>query len=113
MGGNKPLLGKLAQLFIEQHAGDIFLISAALARQNWDEALHLTHALRGTAGNLGAVSLHDAAQGLESALCCRGTLAITLPPEMDLAMAELLPSLQRLAKCSTAKCSTTKCSTAD
>ncbi len=96
LGGNESLLTKLAALFIEQHAADISLINAALQQQDWDLALHLTHALRGTAANLGAVALHDAAHCLETALCNRGSSPLAVPSEMELAMAELIPSLQRL-----------------
>lgn len=98
MGGNKSLLAKLALLFVEQHAADITLINAALAAENWDLALHLTHALRGTAANLGATTLHDAAHTLETVLCVREFTPNIAPPALDTAMAELLPSLQRLAR---------------
>ena len=96
MGGDTGLLHRLAQLFLEQHAADITLINSALAKQDWDLALHLTHALRGTAVNLGATTLYDSAQTLESTLCQRETAPACVPEAMAQAMTELVTTLRSL-----------------
>ncbi len=96
VGGNCELLVKLAELFLEQHAADTTLIEAALAKGDEDLARQLAHALRGTAGNLGAMKLHDATRSLEMSLISGDMTATKVPAEMKTAMAELIPSLQRL-----------------
>ncbi len=97
MGGNRALLRKLAQLFLEQHADDLTLIAAALRAQDKMKAQSLTHALRGTAGNLGALRLSETARDLEITLGSKDALPVTVPAAMQAAMAELVPSLERLA----------------
>ncbi len=97
MGGNEALLVKLVRLFLAQHAADITLIDRALQNQDWELALHLTHALRGTAATLGAMTVHDAALELEIILGTREAAPPAAPRNLRAAMAELVPSLERLA----------------
>ena len=96
MSGKTAILAQLARLFLEQHAVDLVLIEAALREQNWDLALHLTHALRGTAGNIGGLAVHDAAQRLENVLGARLDEPVTVPADLQEAMTELVTSLQLL-----------------
>lgn len=96
MSGNTALLTQLARLFLEQHAVDLVLIEAALREQNWDLALHLTHTLRGTAGNIGGLAVCDAAQRLENILGAGRDEPVTVPADLQEAMSELVTSLQLL-----------------
>ncbi|MDX2475414.1 MAG: Hpt domain-containing protein [Candidatus Krumholzibacteria bacterium] len=96
MSGDTALLTQLARLFLEQHAVDLIIIEAALREQNWDLALHLTHALRGTAGNIGGLAVYDAAQRLENVLGARLDEPVTVPADLKAAMSELVTSLQLL-----------------
>lgn len=96
MGGNENLLRRLARLFIEQHGADVVLIDAALAERDFALALHLVHALRGTAANLGGERVHAAARAFEELLKSRTCLPARVPDELRAAMAELVPALEDL-----------------
>ena len=93
MGGNAALLRRLARLFIEQHGADVSRIDAALGDRDFGLALHLVHALRGTAGNLGAPRVHAAARAFENELKAREREPSGAPAELAAAMAELVPAL--------------------
>ena len=72
VGGNRPLLEKLLQKFAEKfgHAADEL---EHLMRANRNrEAAALLHQMRGSAGNLGAVPLQEAAGRLERELLAPG-----------------------------------------
>ena len=92
MGHNRSLFVKLANLFVEQHSLDLELIAQALNGGDRELALQLTHTLRGTAGNLGAITLYHCAGDLEVEI----NGAKTLPKvghEFKQAMTELQSSL--------------------
>ncbi|MFT5315737.1 MAG: two-component system sensor histidine kinase/response regulator, partial [Candidatus Krumholzibacteriia bacterium] len=89
MGNNTTLYCRLALLFIEQHSQDLTEIEAALEQGNRELAVNLIHTLRGTAGNIGAITLYHSAGELESEV--RGSESITtVPHEVKQAMTELL-----------------------
>lgn len=65
---NRALYAKLLGRFADSQAGSVEAIKAALGAGNEEEAKHLTHTLKGTAANLGAEALADAALHLEEAI---------------------------------------------
>lgn len=65
MGGNRSLYLRLLEEFARNHADDAAKIKAAIEQEKWSEAYSLIHNLKGVAGNLAAVALHDAAKALE------------------------------------------------
>ncbi len=65
MGGDRSVLADLLGRFQRAHAGTLEAIGAALTEGRWDRARHLTHELRGAAGNVGATRLADALAQLE------------------------------------------------
>lgn len=95
MGQNRGLFAKLADLFIEQHCEDLVLIEQALRGGDREAALDLIHALRGTAGNLGAITLYHCAGDLEADIN-RKKLSPTVGPKIKQAMTELQSSLTQL-----------------
>jgi len=95
MGNNTGLFLKLAELFIEQHSHDVDHIEQALSRGDRERARQLTHALRGTAGNLGAINLYHRVGDFEPSIEQKpdGT---KVPNDVKQAMTELLSSLATL-----------------
>ncbi len=68
LGGNRELYLKLLKSFAEGHQGDLGRLEAALAADERPDALRIAHTLKGSAGNLGAMALSQAAGSLERAL---------------------------------------------
>lgn len=66
--GNTHLYRKLLILFYQSNISIVDNIRMALGRQEREEALHLVHAIKGTAGNLGAMELSRTAMALEQAI---------------------------------------------
>jgi two-component system sensor histidine kinase/response regulator len=73
-GGLRRVLGKealyreLLRRFLTTHQGWNADVRAALQREDWDTAERAAHTLRGTAGNLGAQDISQAAATLEDLL---------------------------------------------
>jgi two-component system, sensor histidine kinase and response regulator len=65
LGGNRELYIKLLQIFVRDHAGAALNVARAIAEGDTDTALHITHSVKGVAGNLALIALQDAAQELE------------------------------------------------
>ena len=65
---NKGLYTKLLTKFHNEYADFAQKVSTALDADNFDEAVHLAHTMKGLAGNLGAEGLNVASKDLESAL---------------------------------------------
>jgi CheY-like chemotaxis protein/HPt (histidine-containing phosphotransfer) domain-containing protein len=68
LGGNRTLLQELLQSFQRGHAQAATEIRAALDQGNAKQAEHLSHKVRGVAGNLGANRIMDLAGAMEKAL---------------------------------------------
>ena len=68
LGGNRPLLGRLARDFTHDHAGDIDRLRRALEENRLEEARRLAHTLKGVAGNLAAPRMLEAASKVDAAL---------------------------------------------
>jgi Amt family ammonium transporter len=66
--GNAALYLKLWQEFIERHSESGATLLTSLETGRLALVRHLTHAVRGVAGNLGANELHDIAKQIEQAL---------------------------------------------
>lgn len=66
--GNKSLYLRLLKQFSKSNAHKLLLIEEAIARQDYEEARSIIHAVKGVAGNIGAENLFNAAQELESSL---------------------------------------------
>jgi signal transduction histidine kinase/DNA-binding response OmpR family regulator len=65
---NSPkVFEQVLRLFRERNANSVTDIAAALARQDFETARRLAHALKGSAGTLGLGELHAAATRLEAA----------------------------------------------
>jgi len=68
MGGNVAAYKKLLIKFVSNQGDADQKILAAMENQNMDEAVRLSHTLKGVAGNIGATVLHRSAQKLEAVL---------------------------------------------
>ena len=66
--GNRRLLKKLLGDFIQKHSDDARKIRAALDTNHIEEAQHISHTLKGSAGNISATDLYHAATKLANAL---------------------------------------------
>ncbi|MCP4700534.1 MAG: response regulator [Gammaproteobacteria bacterium] len=68
LGGDKHLFKKFLMDFRRDNTGTLQTIRGALDNDDQTLALHLTHALKGLAGNLSMTSLSDTAKSLETAV---------------------------------------------
>ena len=66
--GNASRHSRMLALFADSHAGDVSRLSASLANNDLVTLKQLTHALKGSAGNVGATKLADAAAALDLAI---------------------------------------------
>lgn len=66
--GNARLLAKLLRDFRHQHRDSAQDLADMVAAGKWDDAREAAHALKGVAGNVGAMDVHAAAQALEKAI---------------------------------------------
>jgi HPt (histidine-containing phosphotransfer) domain-containing protein len=78
---NKNLYKKLLDKFGAGYAGYEEKVTAAFGEGNFDEAVHLSHTMKGLAGNLGAEALQEASLALET--IAKGGIKT---PEMDAAL---------------------------
>jgi two-component system sensor histidine kinase/response regulator len=67
-GGNRELYASLLRSFREKRAGVADEIRRAIERGDRETAERLAHSMRGSAGNLSANHLHDAAVELEGVI---------------------------------------------
>ena len=96
LGFKKDLLIKLIQMFLDQHAGDLVPLQAALATGNRKKARAMVHSLKGTAGNLGATRLPQMAADLDDRLRHTDEPILEVPYPLAQAMAEFTATLQHL-----------------
>ena len=68
MGGKANLYLKISKKFIESNSDSISQIKSCILENDFEQAIRLTHTLKGLAGNLGADKLMSSAQQLESEL---------------------------------------------
>ena len=68
VGGKEELIIELLKMFRDDSANTITDLDACLLEQNYQAAHKLTHSITGSAGNMGATALHDAAITLDSSL---------------------------------------------
>ncbi|MBF0152524.1 MAG: response regulator [Magnetococcales bacterium] len=78
VGGNRTLYLSLLARFQEEQADLLDRITGALRESDLHTAAHLTHAIKGVAGNIGAIPLQQAARDLELAIKNRHNPQATL-----------------------------------
>ena len=90
--------------FLENNKNTISKIKEALDKKNWESLMHLAHSLKGSAGNIGADELHEAAKELETAVT-EGTVkppplsaSAALVNRVETALNQVLGSIQSIAK---------------
>ncbi|MCW2286535.1 PAS domain S-box-containing protein [Rhodoblastus acidophilus] len=72
MNGRMDAYKRLVARFAELHMGDVDRVRDRLGQDDADGAVLITHTLKGSAGNIGANALFNAASRLEAALKDRG-----------------------------------------
>ncbi|MDR1916354.1 MAG: Hpt domain-containing protein [Synergistaceae bacterium] len=87
---NKALYKKLLDKFKESYESYDEKVVEAFNSGSFDEAVHLSHTMKGLAGNLGATALQEASLTLE--LIARGAERTT---ELDAALKKFVFELQR------------------
>ncbi len=98
MGGDWTVYQRILERFYSIHRESDREIQGALDRQDWSEAFYLVHTLKGSAGNIGADSVFQAAGDLESDLqqaTANNSPPINPPIDLDL----LAAKSQALARC--------------
>ncbi|MDM8524031.1 ATP-binding protein [Desulfococcaceae bacterium HSG8] len=95
--GNEKLFLKLLKTFMRDYADIADEIKNAINRNEKDHACHLTHKIKGVAGNLSANELHLAAQTLEAAVGeeNQGTV-MTAFRDMEAALMRVLERIREL-----------------
>jgi len=96
LGNKKELFIKLMKMFIKQHSEDIVLIDKALESGDRQHAIHLAHALKGTAGNLSANNVQHSAAELETLLRSEAPLPQVSPEDLRMAMTEVVQTMENL-----------------
>ena len=90
---NKNLYRKLLNKFCAGYGDYEAKVVAAFEADNFEEAVHLSHTMKGLAGNLGAASLQEASLALEQ--IAKGGVKT---PEFDGALAMFRTELRRALK---------------
>jgi len=65
VGGDEEVLGEILDLFMEDGPRQIAALGEAITQGDWEEAGRLAHTLKGSASNVGAEPLRQAAWSLE------------------------------------------------
>jgi len=65
VGGDEEVMGEILDLFMEDAPRQIAALGEAITQGNWEEAHRLAHTLKGSASNVGAEPLRQAAWSLE------------------------------------------------
>jgi PAS domain S-box-containing protein len=99
VGGDRVLMGQLAELFLERSEELVASIEKALSDRNTQGILESAHALKGAAGCLGAMTVAKTAHEMEEA-ARRGDLQviITAWPLLQENVHELAPLLSKVAR---------------
>ena len=66
--GKPTVMANVLQQFISHHVNDVQQLSQALAAADWHGAFRIAHAIKGSAGQIGASELHACALVLETSL---------------------------------------------
>ena len=90
---NKNLYKKLLDKFGAGYADYSEKVQAAFGEGNFEDAVHLSHTMKGLAGNLGATGLQEASLALET--IAKGG---TKTPELDGALQKFSSELGRALK---------------
>jgi HPt (histidine-containing phosphotransfer) domain-containing protein len=93
---NKKLYTKLLDKFRAGYADYADKLSAAFDADNFEEAIHLSHTMKGLAGNLGATSLQDSSLALEK-IAKSGAKSPDLGDALKNFSAELSRAIQEVA----------------
>ncbi|MDR1509486.1 MAG: Hpt domain-containing protein [Synergistaceae bacterium] len=88
---NKNLYKKLLDKFQAGYAGYEEKVANAFGEGNFDEALHLSHTMKGLAGNLGAEAMQEASLALE--MIAKGG---SKTPELDAALEKFAYEFRRV-----------------
>lgn len=95
--GNFVLYRRILGNFLQQHGHSSERLETLIMQRQWSEACALAHSLKGTGGNLGALTLYSAAAATEQACKSQDTvLAITTLAPLQNALAEVLNSIAGL-----------------
>jgi CheY-like chemotaxis protein len=91
---------RILMRFLQNNKDAISNIRGALVTRDWESLAHMSHSLKGSAGNIGAEELHEAALNLETA----SRKGEKYPPNSELidkiesALNQVLQSLQSLVE---------------
>jgi PAS domain S-box-containing protein len=99
LGGNAVLYRRLIISFCRDKRNSAREIGAALAEHDLRRAQRMAHTLKGVAGNIAAVGLHDAAHDIDVA-CSKGqaAAALQLLPLLEARLAEVMTAAALLAE---------------
>ena len=101
--GRPALHRQLMGLFLKGHQDVAARLADQLAAPDWPAAARILHVLKADAGTIGALRLADAARQLEAALLATDRAAVPLlKTELDQALEEVLPGLQRVTAAASA-----------
>jgi CheY-like chemotaxis protein len=96
VGGNRLAYRKLLLKFTHNQANSLAEIRSALEQRDQESAVRLAHTLKGVAGNIGAMALHQAALELETALKQGNSQPEALLNSCKLELQQVIEALQVL-----------------
>ena len=88
--GKADRYAELVRLFVTEHADDMKRLAGLLATGDSENAMHLTHSLKGAGGTLGATHLAEIAKRLEMQLRGGQMTVVTLREDMDALQQEFI-----------------------
>ncbi|MDM8553634.1 response regulator [Desulfococcaceae bacterium HSG7] len=101
LAGNRKLYQKMLYDFCEDYTDTADAVKKALYKGKTEYLTQLLHRLKGEAGNMGAMELHDAAQKLESGITQNETVPDSLFNDFEKALNRVLQSVYNLKKTQT------------
>jgi len=90
---DQPLYRKILYKFRDSQAGALQAMREALATDDRERAVHLAHSLKGISGNIGANTLYEATNRLESAISSGAPIKSELLTDAESALMEVIEGL--------------------
>ncbi|MBN2601246.1 MAG: response regulator, partial [Candidatus Marinimicrobia bacterium] len=94
VAGNQHIYSRILTKFCRENEDLTDRLKTAVSNQNWEKAVHLVHALKGSSGNIGAEDLYKIAAQLVSELKAESPD----PDKIDKSIEELAAELEQILK---------------
>lgn len=96
LAGNQPLYQKLLLNFFEDYSQAASKIAVYLAQNQYEQAVHLAHAIKGIAGNLSLLQIERIAAQIEATLEGNGVFDQTLTTQLQDALQQTQQAVEQI-----------------